>query len=88
MFPWIGKWVANRKEIHTMVAANKEQNRRLFTRLKETFNPQMCRGFVDSFLLRKQNLEVGKLHITNPNKKHWLINPLLLCLSTLTIGHK
>ncbi|KAL3052118.1 hypothetical protein OYC64_004803 [Pagothenia borchgrevinki] len=78
MFPWIGKWVANRKEFHTMDAANKEQNRRLFTRLKETFNPQMCRGFVDSFLLRKQNLEESG----NTNS-HFHDNNLLLTVLNL-----
>uniref|UniRef100_A0A8C9XPN4 Uncharacterized protein n=1 Tax=Sander lucioperca TaxID=283035 RepID=A0A8C9XPN4_SANLU len=35
----------------------------LFSRLKETLNPQMCRGFVDAFLVRKQKLE--KSGITN-----------------------
>ncbi|KAL3052117.1 hypothetical protein OYC64_004802 [Pagothenia borchgrevinki] len=77
MFPWIGKWVANRKELHTMVAANKEQNRRLFTCLKETFNPQMCRGFVDSFLLRKQNLEESgntKSHFHDNNLLQTVLN--------------
>ncbi|KAI9547362.1 hypothetical protein NQZ68_018591 [Dissostichus eleginoides] len=77
MFPWIGKWVANRKELHTMVAANKEQNRRLFTRLKETFDPQMCRGFVDSFLLRKQNLEesgITKSHFHDNNLLQTVLN--------------
>ncbi|KAM9339278.1 cytochrome P450 2K4-like [Symphorus nematophorus] len=29
----------------------------LLNRLKETFNPQMCRGFVDAFLFRKQTTE-------------------------------
>uniref|UniRef100_A0A8C2ZNI9 Cytochrome P450 2K1-like n=1 Tax=Cyclopterus lumpus TaxID=8103 RepID=A0A8C2ZNI9_CYCLU len=32
-------------------------NSELFGRLKETLNPQMCRGFVDAFLVRKQNME-------------------------------
>uniref|UniRef100_A0AAY5KEH7 Uncharacterized protein n=1 Tax=Esox lucius TaxID=8010 RepID=A0AAY5KEH7_ESOLU len=33
----------------------------LVTELKETLNPQMCRCFIDSFLVRKQTLEVFKL---------------------------
>uniref|UniRef100_A0A8C9XAV4 Cytochrome P450 2K1-like n=1 Tax=Sander lucioperca TaxID=283035 RepID=A0A8C9XAV4_SANLU len=36
-------------------AASIRQNLQLFSRLKETLNPQMCRGFVDAFLVRKQN---------------------------------
>ncbi|XP_068565336.1 cytochrome P450 2K1-like [Cebidichthys violaceus] len=60
MFPWICKWIVNRREIRKAVAFNMKQNSELFSRLKETLNPQMCRGFVDAFLVRKQNLEVGK----------------------------
>ncbi|KAJ4928787.1 hypothetical protein JOQ06_004412 [Pogonophryne albipinna] len=57
MFPWIGKWIADRKELHTIIAESKKCNQQLLSRLKETLNPQMCRGFVDAFLRRKQNLE-------------------------------
>ncbi|XP_044025021.1 cytochrome P450 2K1-like [Siniperca chuatsi] len=57
MFPWFCKWIANRKEFHRLGAASTKQNIELFSRLKETLNPQMCRGFVDAFLVRKQNLE-------------------------------
>jgi len=64
MFPWIGKWIADRKEFHTITAENQKQNQQMFSRLKETLNPHMCRGFVDAFLLRMQNLEVGKHFIT------------------------
>lgn len=44
--------------------ANKQQNLRLFARLQETLNPQMCRGFVDSFMVRKQHLQVGSCSST------------------------
>ncbi|XP_063351792.1 cytochrome P450 2K1-like isoform X2 [Pelmatolapia mariae] len=57
MFPSILKWTADRKEGFKLAAANKMQNLAFFHRLKETLNPQMCRGFVDAFLVRKQNLE-------------------------------
>uniref|UniRef100_A0A8C3G0K7 Cytochrome P450 2K1-like n=1 Tax=Cyclopterus lumpus TaxID=8103 RepID=A0A8C3G0K7_CYCLU len=57
LFPWLGKWIPNKQEMHSLIVANKKQNLRLFSRLKETLNPQMCRGFVDSFLVKKQNLE-------------------------------
>lgn len=58
MFPWLFKWISNRKEFHDLAAANRKQNLAFFAHLKETLNPQMCRGFVDAFLVRKQNLEV------------------------------
>nr|XP_046228712.1 cytochrome P450 2K1-like [Scatophagus argus] len=57
MFPWIGKLMNANKELQKLISANKEQNLRLFSRLKETLNPQLCRGFVDAFLVQKQNLE-------------------------------
>ncbi|GAA6236348.1 cytochrome P450 2K1-like, partial [Lates japonicus] len=60
LFPWFCKWIANRKEFHKLADANKKQNLKLFSRLKETLNPHMCRGFVDAFLVRKEHLEVGK----------------------------
>nr|QQL94713.1 cytochrome P450 2k1a [Lateolabrax maculatus] len=70
LFPWIGRWVAERKEIMKLKAANEKQNLRLFSHLKETLNPQMCRGFVDAFLVRKLNLkepEITNSHFHNEN---------------------
>ncbi|XP_070704957.1 cytochrome P450 2K1-like isoform X2 [Pempheris klunzingeri] len=70
LFPWIGKWFADKKEFEKSMTANKKQNFRLFSRLKETLNPQMCRGFVDAFLARKQNLEesgITNSHFHNEN---------------------
>uniref|UniRef100_A0A669F7Z7 Cytochrome P450 2K1-like n=1 Tax=Oreochromis niloticus TaxID=8128 RepID=A0A669F7Z7_ORENI len=57
MFPALFKWSGARKELLEMSATNNKQNRAFFRRLKETLNPQMCRGFVDAFLVRKQTLE-------------------------------
>uniref|UniRef100_A0A3B5M8C4 Cytochrome P450 2K1-like n=1 Tax=Xiphophorus couchianus TaxID=32473 RepID=A0A3B5M8C4_9TELE len=70
MFPRIFKWVARRKEFVEMAVANQKQNFALFRRLKETLNPEMCRGFVDAFLVRKQNLEASgnkNSHFHNEN---------------------
>ena len=60
LFPWFGKFLSKRKEFNKIYEANKKQNLQLFTHLKNTLNPQMCRGFVDAFVVRKQNLEVCK----------------------------
>ncbi|KAA8582901.1 hypothetical protein FQN60_015447, partial [Etheostoma spectabile] len=70
MFPWIGKWFSGKKEIVEIFAANKKQNLQLFSRLKETLNPQMCRGFVDAFLVRKQNLEIGSRQVRAEDRKN------------------
>lgn len=57
LFPWLGKWITKQKEFLALAAANRKQNFTFFQHLKETLNPQMCRGFVDAFLVRKQKLE-------------------------------
>ncbi|XP_037304932.2 cytochrome P450 2K1-like [Pungitius pungitius] len=77
LFPWIGKWIANKKEVETMISANKKQNLQLFSRLKETLNPLMCRGFVDAFLVRKQNLEESEntnSHFNDENLMQTVLN--------------
>lgn len=58
-FPWLGAFIRDKKSLVRSFEANKQQNLRLFARLRETLNPQMCRGFVDSFMVRKQHSEVG-----------------------------
>ncbi|XP_071022148.1 cytochrome P450 2K1-like [Oncorhynchus clarkii lewisi] len=57
MFPWLGPLLKNKTLILKNIADNKGEMEELVRGLKETLNPQMCRGFVDSFLVRKQTLE-------------------------------
>ncbi|XP_038842364.1 cytochrome P450 2K1-like [Salvelinus namaycush] len=57
MFPWLGPWLKSRKLLLKNIENNKKEMGELVRGLKETLNPQMCRGFVDSFLVRKQTLE-------------------------------
>ncbi|CDR00170.1 unnamed protein product [Oncorhynchus mykiss] len=58
MFPWLGPWINNLTRLKKNVADLKMEVIELVRGLKETLNPHMCRGFVDSFLVRKQTLEV------------------------------
>ncbi|XP_014191492.2 cytochrome P450 2K1 [Haplochromis burtoni] len=77
MFPSLFKWTADRNEIHKIYSANKKQNRAIFSRLKESLNSQMCRGFVDAFLVRKQNLEksgITKSHFHDDNLMMTVMN--------------
>ncbi|XP_053193529.1 cytochrome P450 2K1-like [Scomber japonicus] len=70
MFPWIGKFFSDTKEVLQSFQSNKAQTLKLINNLKETLNPQMCRGFVDAFLVRKQNLEesgTNNSHFHNEN---------------------
>ncbi|XP_071394239.1 cytochrome P450 2K1-like [Centroberyx affinis] len=57
MFPWLGKWFGDRRQTVNVNAAHKNQMTKLIRGLEETLDPQMCRGFVDSFLVHKQSLE-------------------------------
>uniref|UniRef100_A0A3B4UQ96 Cytochrome P450 2K1-like n=1 Tax=Seriola dumerili TaxID=41447 RepID=A0A3B4UQ96_SERDU len=77
LFPWIGRWIATKKEFNKLTDANKKQNLELFRRLRETLNPQMCRGFVDAFLVRKQHLEesgITNSHFHNENLMNTVLN--------------
>ncbi|KAK2855892.1 hypothetical protein Q5P01_004627 [Channa striata] len=57
LFPWLGIFIGDRREILKVNTSFKEENSAIFRHLKETLNPQMCRGLVDAFLVRKQSLE-------------------------------
>ncbi|XP_031669594.1 cytochrome P450 2K1-like [Oncorhynchus kisutch] len=57
MFPWLGPWINNLTRLKKNVADLKMEVTELARGLKETLNPHMCRGFVDSFLVRKKTLE-------------------------------
>ncbi|XP_037649490.1 cytochrome P450 2K1-like isoform X1 [Sebastes umbrosus] len=57
LFPWMFQWVSNRMRLRKNVAKNKKQIKLLIGHLQETLNAQMCRGYVDSFLVQKQKLE-------------------------------
>ncbi|GLD57003.1 cytochrome P450 2K1-like isoform X1, partial [Lates japonicus] len=71
IFPKIGKWFfPAREEIRSLSTANTNQNIKLLNHLKETLNPQMCRGFADAFLVRQQQLEESGItdsHFHNAN---------------------
>uniref|UniRef100_A0A8C6TLC8 Cytochrome P450 2K1-like n=1 Tax=Neogobius melanostomus TaxID=47308 RepID=A0A8C6TLC8_9GOBI len=57
LFPWLGRLVPKRNELLKLKETNENQNRQFFKNLRETLNPQMCRGFVDSFLVRQKKEE-------------------------------
>ncbi|XP_055005557.1 cytochrome P450 2K1-like [Boleophthalmus pectinirostris] len=54
LFPWLGRLVPNRNEVIKNKKKAEEQNRRFFQKLRETLNPQMCRGLVDAFMLTQE----------------------------------
>lgn len=58
LFPWLFKWISSRREFHRLSASIRQKNLEMFRHLKETFNPQRCRGLVDAFMVHMQSLEV------------------------------
>ncbi|XP_051796877.1 cytochrome P450 2K1-like isoform X2 [Acanthochromis polyacanthus] len=54
MFPRMLRWVKNRRVILNHIENNERDVKDLVKHLKETLNPNMCRGFVDCFLIRQQ----------------------------------
>ncbi|XP_067088328.1 cytochrome P450 2K1-like [Osmerus mordax] len=70
LFPWLGKFLSTKRQINKNARANKNQIMDLISCLKDTLNPQMCRGFVDSFLSRKQNLEESGKKDTHYHKEN------------------
>uniref|UniRef100_A0A3P8V4C0 Cytochrome P450 2K1-like n=1 Tax=Cynoglossus semilaevis TaxID=244447 RepID=A0A3P8V4C0_CYNSE len=77
MFPWFRK-LFTPKEFFKYLEANIEQNLMLFSRLKDTLNPQMCRGFVDAFLVHKQNLEESGVTDSHFHDKNLMVTVMNL----------
>lgn len=59
IFPGLGSWIKNRQLLLSHIAMNFRDMTDLIEQLRETLNPEVCRGFVDCFLLRKQKEAVG-----------------------------
>ncbi|TSK87603.1 ATP-binding cassette sub-family A member 3 [Bagarius yarrelli] len=57
ILPWIGPILKSKRTLDTNTEKNKKQVRQLVRVLQETLRAGEHRGFVDSFLLRKQNDE-------------------------------
>ncbi|XP_071329705.1 cytochrome P450 2K1-like [Trachinotus anak] len=58
-YPRLFSWLGARKQLMEGSFANRKQMTELIKGLQETLNPQMCRGFLDSFLIRKRQLEAS-----------------------------
>lgn len=78
MFPWIGKWFSYPNEFKKAFAANREQQIKLVSHLKETLNPKMCRGFVDVFLIHQDNLEKSGITTSHFHNENLLMTKISL----------
>lgn len=62
ILPWIGPFLKNRRTLQVNTKKTRKQVLELVSGLQKTLNREESRGFVDSFLLRKQSDEVGNDH--------------------------
>nr|XP_057905489.1 cytochrome P450 2K1-like [Doryrhamphus excisus] len=77
VFPWLGPWIKNWRDLMRVMENNKQLVLQLINNLKETFNPDICRCFVDAFWTRKLNLEESEsqgLHYHNENLVYSVID--------------
>ncbi|KAG7264018.1 hypothetical protein CRUP_011347 [Coryphaenoides rupestris] len=56
MFPWLGKWFGS-SVVMRNIDQSQAQMKKWIGRLQDTLTPQVCRGFVDAFLIRQQAQE-------------------------------
>uniref|UniRef100_A0A8C9Z546 Uncharacterized protein n=1 Tax=Sander lucioperca TaxID=283035 RepID=A0A8C9Z546_SANLU len=70
MFPRLVGWIKNRQLILKNVEMTIRDVKDLIRHLKETLNPQICRGLVDCFLNRKQKEEDSSVMDTHYNEKN------------------
>ncbi|XP_061568787.1 cytochrome P450 2K1-like [Cololabis saira] len=61
LFPCLGPFLQVRSNLMKNVEDGKRDLRKIIADLKETLEPEICRGFVDAFLIRKQSLEEGEI---------------------------
>uniref|UniRef100_A0A3B4ZVT7 Cytochrome P450 2K1-like n=2 Tax=Stegastes partitus TaxID=144197 RepID=A0A3B4ZVT7_9TELE len=83
VFPWLGPFLKNWRILMKNVENNKSNIRRIIADLKGTLNPDMCRCFVDAFLIRQQHPENSHYH--DDNMLYSVIN--LFAAGTDTTGH-
>ncbi|XP_062401258.1 cytochrome P450 2K1-like [Sardina pilchardus] len=57
MFPWLGPLLSSWRRLKSKMQEHTDEMRKLIQELQETLNPLEQRGFVDSFLIRKQKEE-------------------------------
>ncbi|XP_051744172.1 cytochrome P450 2K1-like isoform X7 [Ctenopharyngodon idella] len=57
MCPVLGPWMKTWRLLMENMKSNRKEMQKLVNVLRETLNPLDCRGFIDSFLIRKQRIQ-------------------------------
>uniref|UniRef100_UPI0037E83669 cytochrome P450 2K1-like n=1 Tax=Semicossyphus pulcher TaxID=241346 RepID=UPI0037E83669 len=74
MFPRLFSWLKNRQVVLRNFESTRRDVRDNIKRLKETLNPELCRGFVDCFLIRKQKEEDSCVKDTYYHEKNLTVS--------------
>ncbi|CAJ1075060.1 hypothetical protein L3Q82_014178%2C partial [Xyrichtys novacula] len=77
-FPRLFRWLGAHKQLMENIFSNRTHIKELIKGLKDTLNPQMCRGVVDAFLVRKMKLEAS-----GNMESHYHDENLLMTVSNL-----
>uniref|UniRef100_A0A8C6WPX2 Cytochrome P450 2K1-like n=1 Tax=Neogobius melanostomus TaxID=47308 RepID=A0A8C6WPX2_9GOBI len=82
MFPSLGKWLSRtRAEHRNIILANRSHYLKMIDQLTETLEPQVSRGVVDAFLIKRQQLEEAGQKDTQFHRKN-----LTMMVSNLFAG--
>uniref|UniRef100_A0A3Q4I355 Cytochrome P450, family 2, subfamily N, polypeptide 13 n=1 Tax=Neolamprologus brichardi TaxID=32507 RepID=A0A3Q4I355_NEOBR len=85
---WLGPFLKDWRDLMKNLENNKADMKRIIGNLKETFNPELCRCFVDAFLIHRQKLEESGIkdsHYHDDNLLYSVIN--LFAAGTDTTGN-
>ncbi|MED6249317.1 Cytochrome P450 2K1 [Ataeniobius toweri] len=77
IYPWLGPLLKNWRDMIKNVEDGKADATKIIKNLKETLDPEICRCFVDAFLIRKKHLEDSKvlnLHYHDENLLYTVVN--------------
>ncbi|XP_037544925.1 cytochrome P450 2K1 isoform X2 [Nematolebias whitei] len=75
--PWLGPFLKNWTNLMKNMEDTKADIRKIIAELKKTLDPEMCRCFIDAFLIRKHNLEDSEVkdsHYRDENLLYSVIN--------------
>ncbi|KAI4887982.1 hypothetical protein NFI96_015680 [Prochilodus magdalenae] len=87
IFPWIGPFLRSKRKLDTNFEDNMKEIKELIRALQKTLTPDDRRGFVDSFLLRKQSDEQSGQKNSLFNEKNLLLSVInLFVAGTDTTG--
>ncbi|XP_017280822.1 cytochrome P450 2K1 [Kryptolebias marmoratus] len=79
IFPWLGPFLKNWRDFMKILEDNEKTVNKIIADLKETLDTEVCRCFVDAFLIRQKHLEdseITNLHYHDENLLYSVTNLL------------